>query len=484
MLPFTFIFNFVVLLFLSFFYNSVSSSRKALLNCSIFAAGFLFIHALSFLSIFDCTTFYFQDFYDFGVQSFWFNVSFSFGMDGLSLCFFVLTTFLVFLCILFVSNEKYLNYFLLNIFLIEIFLLLVFSTLDLFFFYVFFEAILIPMFFMIRYWGSRERKVWAAYLLFFYTLCGSILFLIGVLYLYLIIGTFNLEYLLHSSLVFEEQYWLWLAFFLSFASKIPLFPLHIWLPEAHVEAPTIGSVLLAGILLKLGVYGFMRLSIPLCPIASEFFMPFISTLGGMGVLYASFAAIRQTDLKRIIAYSSVAHMNLIVVGLFCFSIFGVVGAIFQSLSHGFVSSALFFLIGVLYRRYHTRELNYYGGLVQIMPLYSSFFLLFTLSNIAFPGTSSFVGEFLILLGIFQEAPKLSFLCGLSVVLGGSYSLWLSNRILFGNIKNVSINLSYDIELREFFVLFLLFLPVIWFGLYPDFMLQFINSSNFFVFFFI
>ncbi len=482
MIPFTFFLNFFAIFILSFFYNKVIYYYKALLNFSIVTSGFLFIHTLCFLSIFDCTNFYFQDFYDFGIESFWLNISFSFGIDGLSLCFFILTTFLVFLCVLFLSTEKFLIYFLLHLFLIEFFLLFIFSTLDLFLFYIFFEAILIPMFLLISTWGSRERKVWAAFLLFFYTLCGSIFFLLGIFYLYLLTGTFNLEYLLHYSLSFEEQYWLWLAFFFSFASKIPLFPLHIWLPEAHVEAPTIGSVLLAGILLKLGVYGFIRISLPLCPLASEFFTPLIYMLGGLGIIYSSFAALCQMDLKRIIAYSSVAHMNLIVLGLFCFNIIGIEGAIFQSISHGFISSALFFLIGILYNRYHTRLLFYYGGLVQLMPLYSFFFLFFILANIAFPGTSSFVGEFLILLGIFQESPRLAILSGFSVLLGGSYSLWLCNRILFGNIKNMSLNVFQDIYLREFLVLIPLFLPVLSFGIYPEYLFKFLHASVIFEFF--
>lgn len=480
MLSFAFLLNFISLIFLNFFYSNADFERKSLLNFSIINSGFLFIHTLSFLSIFNCTTFYFQDFYDFSFSSCGLNISIAFGLDGLSIFFFLLTTLLTFLCILFISNENHLKYLLINLFLIEFFLLIVFSTLDLFLFYIFFEAVLIPMYLLIGIWGSRERKFWAAFLLFFYTLCSSILFLLGILYLYNKYGTFNLEYLLSCSLTFEEQYWLWLTFFLSFASKIPLFPLHIWLPEAHVEAPTIGSVLLAGILLKLGVYGFIRLSIPLCPLASEYFAPLIYVLGGLGVIYSSFAALRQTDLKRIIAYSSVAHMNLIALSLFCFNMTSLEGAVFQSINHGFVSSALFFLIGMLYRRYHTRLLFYYGGLVQIMPLYAFFFLFFTLSNIAFPGTSSFVGEFLILLGVFQENPRLAFVSGLSVILGGSYSLWLCNRILFGNIKNISLNIYQDIDLREFFILFPLFLPVLVLGIFPEYALKFIHSSIIFV----
>jgi NADH-quinone oxidoreductase subunit M len=358
----------------------------------------------------------------------------------------------------------------------ELLLLLVFSVLDIFLFYIFFESILIPMYLLIGVWGSRDRKIWAAYLLFFYTLCGSFLMLVGILYMYSITGTSNIEFLLQYTFTTEQQYWLFLAFFLSFASKIPVFPLHIWLPEAHVEASTVGSVLLAGVLLKLGVYGFLRFSLPLFPDASFFFAPFIYVLCGLGILYSSFAAIRQTDLKRIIAYSSVAHMNLITLGIFCFNLFGLEGALLQSISHGFVAGALFLLIGIVYRRYGTRSIYYYGGLVQIMPIFSSFFLFFTMANISLPGTSSFVGEFLILLGLFHTNVRLMSIAALSVVLGGSYSLWLYNKIIFGNIKQNSLQKSQDLTLREFYILLPLVLLVLIMGIFPYFWSHYIHAS--------
>jgi len=281
-------------------------------------------------------------------------MTFSFGLDGISIFFFVLTSLLIFLCVLFVWDEPLLKEYVISLLLIALLLLLVFSVLDVFLFYIFFEGILIPMFLMIGLWGSRERKIRAVYLLFFYTLFGSLLMLIGLLYIYSVTGTLNLEYLLAWPFTFEEQCWLWLAFFLSFSSKIPMFPFHIWLPEAHVEAPTVGSVLLAGILLKLGVYGFLRFSLSLFPEASLYFSPFVYLLSVLGVIYASLSAIRQTDLKRIIAYSSVAHMNLVTLGIFSFNSIGLEGAVLQSISHGFVSGAMFLLIGVLYDRYHSR----------------------------------------------------------------------------------------------------------------------------------
>ena len=324
------------------------------------------------------------------------------------------------------------------------------------------------MYLMIGTLGSRERKIRAAYLFFFYTLFGSLFMLIAIVYIYNVVGTLNLEYLFSWTFTFNEQYWLWIAFFLSFASKIPMFPLHIWLPEAHVEAPTVGSVLLAGILLKLGVYGFLRFSITLFPLASVYFSPLVYFFSIIGVIYASLTAIRQTDFKRVIAYSSVAHMNLITLGIFSFNNISIEGALLQSISHGFVSGALFLLIGILYDRYHSRLLYYYGGLVHTMPLYSIFFLFFTLANIALPGTSSFVGEFLILTGIYKTSIMTSVLGSLGVILSGAYSLWLYNRLIFGNLKYTYTLQFKDVTLKEFLVLIPLSVFVLFMGLYPSF----------------
>jgi len=467
-------------LFLLFFIKD--NELEKLRYFSLLITGVIFVYSINLLLLFDCTIYYFQylTLYSFNFEIL--NIYFTFGLDGLSLFFFILTTFLIFLCVLFVFDEKFLKYYLINLFLMELLLLLVFSVLDIFLFYIFFESILIPMYLLIGVWGSRDRKIWAAYLLFFYTLCGSFLMLLGILYIYTITGTSNIEFLLQYIFTTEEQYWLFLAFFLSFASKIPIFPLHIWLPEAHVEASTVGSVLLAGILLKLGVYGFVRFSLPLFPDASFFFSPFIYVLCGLGIIYSSFAAIRQTDLKRIIAYSSVAHMNLITLGIFCFNLLGLEGAILQSISHGFVAGALFFLIGMLYRRYGTRSIYYYGGLVQIMPIFSSIFLFFTMANIALPSTSSFVGEFLILLGLFRVNIRLMAVAALSVVLGGSYSLWLYNKIIFGNIKQNSLHKFQDLTLREFYILLPLVLLVLIMGIFPYFWSNYIHSSLIFIIF--
>jgi proton-translocating NADH-quinone oxidoreductase chain M len=396
------------------------------------------------------------------------------GIDGLSLFFFFLSSLLVFCCIIFVWTDSNFNIYTLNLLIIELFLFLIFSVLDLFYFYIFFESLLIPMFLLIGLEGSRERKIRAVYLFFYYTLCGSIFMLLGILYIYLSLGCLNFEILFSTSFTFTEQVFLWAAFFLSFASKIPMFPLHIWLPEAHVEAPTVGSVLLAGILLKLGVYGFLRFVLPLFPDASLFYSPFVYFSSLFGVIFGSLTAIRQTDLKRIIAYSSVAHMNLICLGIFCFNILGVEGAFLQSLSHGFVSGGLFFLIGTLYNRYHSRFLFFYGGLVHLMPIFSFIFFFFTLANISLPGTSNFIGEFLIFAGIFKTSILICFFSALSVILCGAYSLWLYNKIIYGNLKTTYTNFFMDLTFDEFGYILPLFLLIFILGIYPIFFTNFIN----------
>jgi len=322
------------------------------------------------------------------------------------------------------------------------------------------------MYLLIGIWGSREKKVRASYLFVFYTVLSSLLMLIGILYMQFLTGTFHLEQLLLTKFSFENQLLLWLTLFLSFSSKIPIFPFHIWLPEAHVEAPTVGSVLLAGILLKLGVYGFLRYSLTIFPQASIYFSPLVFVFSLLGIIYASITAIKQTDFKKIIAYSSVAHMNLVVLGIFSGNIIGVEGSIIQSISHGFIASALFFLIGMLYNRYHSRLIYYYSGIVQIMPLYCIFFLFFTMSNIALPGTSNFVGEFLLLNGFFFQSFYGCFLATLGVIFSAGYSLWLYNRVSFGNIKNIFILKYIDLFINEFFICFTLFIFSIFLGLYP------------------
>lgn len=412
------------------------------------------------------------------------NLDFIFGLDGISILFFVLTSFLIFLCVIFIWNEKFLKMYLILLFLLEILLLLTFSILNIFLFYIFFEFILFPMYLIIGIWGSREKKIRAAYLLFFYTVACSLLMLAAIIYIYSVTGTFNIEFLSFINFDFDTQLILWVAFFLSFSSKIPMFPFHIWLPEAHVEAPTVGSVLLAGILLKLGVYGFIRYSLVLFPEGCIFFSPLVYALSLIGVVYASITAIKQTDLKKIIAYSSIAHMNLVVLGIFSGNIIGIEAAILQSVSHGFVASALFFLIGILYNRYHSRLLYYYGGIVHIMPLYSFFMLFFTMSNIALPGTSSFIGEFLLLGGLFQDNFFSSFFAGTGVVLSGAYSLWLYNRLSFGNLKTEFIKEYSDLSFKEFFILIFLLLISLFAGIFPFFFLDYTHIAVVKIFIFI
>lgn len=455
----------------------VPGSNKSLLRgLGLSSSGIVLILSCLLLVFFNSDNYYFQHVVTYKIENSFLNLAFSFGLDGISIFFFVLSSFLIFICVLFVWETDLLKEYLISLLLIDLFLLLVFSALDLLVFYIFFEAILIPMFLLIGLWGSRERKIRAVYLFFFYTLVGSLLMLVGLLYIYFKMGTLNLEYLLTCSFTFEEQCWLWLAFFVSFASKVPMFPFHVWLPEAHVEAPTVGSVLLAGILLKLGVYGFIRFSLTLFPEASLFFSPLVYLLSITGVIYASLCAIRQTDLKRIIAYSSVAHMNLVTLGIFSFNIIGLEGSVLQSISHGFVSGAMFLLVGILYERYHSRFLYYYGGLVHMMPLYSALFLIFTMANIALPGTSSFVGEFLLLLGIYKTNVVCCIIGATGVVLCGAYSLWLYNRIIFGNLKTSYTTKFKDLNFREFSMLLPLLFWVIFMGLYPSFFSNFLHSS--------
>lgn len=397
------------------------------------------------------------------------NLNFSLGVDGISLFLILLTTLLIPLCIL--ASWEGINHsvkeYLVAFLVLDFLLIGVFCVLDVLVFYILFESVLIPMFLIIGIWGSRERKVRAAYFFFLYTLLGSVLMLLSLLYLFIQIGTTDYEILLTTSLTLTEQKFLWLAFFASFASKVPMLPLHIWLPEAHVEAPTAGSVILAGVLLKLGTYGIIRFLFPLFPEASFYFTPFVYSLAALAVVYTSFTAIRQTDFKRVIAYTSVAHMNLVIIGLFSFNVLGLKGSMLQSLSHGFVASALFLIIGVVYDRHHTRMVKYYGGLVHTMPIFVVIFLIFTMANIGLPGTSSFVGEFLILIGAYDLNTTITFIGATGMVLGGAYSLWLFNRIAYGNLKTQYISHFSDLNKREFFIFLPLMLGTLIIGVYPE-----------------
>ena len=406
------------------------------------------------------------------------NLNLTLGIDGISLFFILLTILLIPICLLasWTAIKENLKEYLSAFLLIEFLLINAFCVLDVLLFYIFFESILIPMFLVIGIWGSRERKVLASYYFFLYTLLGSVLMLLSITYIYYQTGTTDYEMVLAFKFSFVEQKFLWMSFFLAFAAKVPMVPVHLWLPEAHVEAPTAGSVILAGVLLKLGTYGFIRFSLPLLPEASFFFTPFVYTISLVGIVYTSLTAIRQSDFKRIIAYTSVAHMNVVMLGIFSFNNIGIEGALLQSLSHGFVASALFVIIGVVYERYRTRLVKYYGGLVHTMPLYIFIFLFFTMANIGFPGTSGFIGEFLIFVGSFKVNTSITFFGATGMILGGCYALWLFNRIAFGNLKNKYLSNTLDINKREFFIFLPLMVYTLILGLIPDFYLNSVHMS--------
>ena len=456
----------------------IPAYEKKLLKLVALNASFLaFIGSLLLWGAFNKSTGFFQ----FVTQSSWFpilNLNFSLGVDGISLFFLLLTTLLIPLCLLISwdSVGHNLKEFLISFLVLDFLLIGVFCVLDLLFFYIFFETVLIPMYLVVGVWGSRERKILAAYYFFLYTLLGSIVMLISILYILEQVGTTDYETLLTFSFSELEQKFLWFSFFLSFASKVPMVPVHLWLPEAHVEAPTAGSVILAGVLLKLGTYGFIRFSLPLFPQASFFFTPLVYTVSAVGIIYTSFTAIRQTDFKRIIAYTSIAHMNLVMLGIFSFNSIGLEGAIFQSLSHGFVASALFIIISIVYDRHRTRLVQYYGGLASVMPIYILIFLVFTMANIGLPGTSSFVGEFLILTGSFNVNTSITFLGATSMVIGGGYSLWLFNRIAYGNLKTQYTSKFLDLNLKECLTFLPLLVGTLITGIYPDIFLTSIHMS--------
>ena len=439
---------------------------------TFFVSFFTFVLSLFLWICFDssCSKFQFIEYFSWIVL---FNINFFLGVDGISLFFLLLSTLLVLICTLssWLTIKIHLKKYYVCLLLIEFFLIVVFSVLDILVFYVFFESILIPMFLIIGIWGSRTRKLKAAYQFFLYTLFGSLVMLLGIFYIFFETGTTDFQILNVIIFPIEKEILLWLAFFLSFSVKVPMFPFHIWLPEAHVEAPTTGSVILAGILLKMGTYGLLRFSICLFPSASIFFSPFIFVLSIVAIIYTSLTTLRQIDLKKIIAYSSVAHMAFVTLGIYSFNFYGIEGSLIIMISHGFVSSALFLCVGFIYDQHHTRLIKYYTGLTQVMPVYSFFFMFFTIANLGFPGTSSFIGEFLTLVGLFQFNTSIAFLASLGMVLGASYSLWLCNRILFGSLNLNYIYMYKDINRREFAIILPLFFCTIWLGLYPEIFLE-------------
>jgi NADH-quinone oxidoreductase subunit M len=405
------------------------------------------------------------------------GIDYHMGIDGISMLFIILTTFLMPICILasWQAIQTRVKEYMIAFLLLETMMVGVFSALDLVVFYLFFEGGLIPMFLIIGIWGG-QRRVYASFKFFLYTLLGSVLMLLAILAMYMQAGTTDIPTLMTTKFDADLQNWLWLAFFASFAVKVPMWPVHTWLPDAHVEAPTAGSVILAGVLLKMGGYGMLRFSIPMFPEATEHFTWLVYALSVVAVVYTSLVALMQEDMKKLIAYSSVAHMGFVTIGMFTFTPQGIEGAIFVMLSHGLVSAALFLIVGVVYDRLHTREIARYGGLVHVMPSYAAVFMLFTLANVGLPGTSGFVGEFLVLVGVFQVNNWVAFFATIGIVLSAAYALWLYRRVIFGNLTKADLKDMMDLNKREVAIFAPLVVLVLLFGVYPAPVLDVLHES--------
>lgn len=396
------------------------------------------------------------------------NISYCVGVDGISLPFVVLSTFLTPLAILvsWTAVKTRVREYMAAFLFLETLMVGTFCALDLILFYIFFEGVLIPMFLIVGIWGG-PRRVYSAFKLFLYTLLGSVFMLVAILYMYFDMGSSSIPLALQRLFSPQAQFWLWLAFFASFAVKMPMWPVHTWLPDAHVEAPTAGSVILAGILLKMGGYGLLRFSIPLFPEATLFFMPFVFALSLIAIVYASLVALVQKDIKKLIAYSSVAHMGFVTLGLFALTTQSVQGAVFQMISHGLISGALFLCIGMIYERLHTRDMAALGGLVHLVPQYAFFLMVFVLASVGLPGTIGFVGEFLVLLGVFPNFPLVALGAASGMVLGAAYGLWFYRQVVFGPLNPAISTALKDLNLREVLILGPLLVGVILFGLYPS-----------------
>lgn len=490
-----------------FFGLTHTSWIKEMHEISLWLSAFSFIASISLLLFLNKSGLHFQSLFQVTISPFRINGWFTFGVDYISMSLIVLTNLFIYLCILslrFVEiRGKYIpSEFINKLFFIQWGLLGAFSSLDLLGFFVFFEATLLPIFMIILQGGSRERKTRAGYLIALYTLFGSVFMLFNIIYLLNKYGTTNYIVLYSQDISQEDQKILWITFFLAFAAKIPVFPFHIWLPEAHVEAPTVGSVLLAALLLKLGVYGMIRFGLPLFPYGQEYFKYLVVVLTVCSFFYTNLTAIRQVDIKKIIAYSSVVHMNLIVLGILCISVESLDGAIYQMLAHGIVSGALFFCIGVIYERFKSRFLWYYGGVAFILPIYSIFLFIFILANISFPTTSNFIGEMLLFFGIFKDNFIIGVFAALSMFWGVIYNIWTYNRICFGNIKfnynqfathshsqinlennqitqseHYNQNISLDLDKVDFFILFVLTFFLILTGIYSPVILDYISINS-------
>ena len=448
-----------------FIFLSKSKKNNSEIYVSLFSSLATFLLSLFIWYSLDLQSAEFQ----FVEEKSWINdyIKFKLGVDGISILFIVLTAFITPICILSCINsvKDRVKEFLIAILVLETFMIGVFCSLDLVIFYLFFEAGLIPMFLIIGVWGG-QRRVYSAFKFFLFTLLGSVLMLVAIIVIYWLTGTTDITQIYEIKIAKEYQNLLWLAFFSSFAVKMPMWPVHTWLPDAHVEAPTAGSVILAAILLKMAGYGFLRFSIPMFPLASEYFTPLIYFLSIVAIIYTSLVALMQEDMKKLIAYSSVAHMGYVTLGIFTFTKQGIEGSIFQMISHGLISAALFLCVGVVYDRLHSRMISTYGGLVNYLPKYSFLFLIFALAGLGLPGTSGFLGEFLVLTGTFQKSYPVAMLATFGAILGAAYMLWLTKRVIFGNVNNEEIKNLKDINKLEFLMLGTLALFVIFFGFYP------------------
>ena len=451
------------------------TAKRNVRNVALFVTSFTFILSLYIWFKFDNSSSAFQ----FVERVGWIDgfMEYHMGVDGISMLFVILTTFLMPLCILasWESIQDRIKEYMIAFLILETFMIGVFCALDMMVFYIFFEAGLIPMFLIIGIWGGK-RRVYASFKFFLYTLIGSVLMLLAMMAMFWQAGTTSIPELMTYDFPAEMQTWLWLAFFASFAVKMPMWPVHTWLPDAHVEAPTAGSVILAGILLKMGGYGFLRFSIPMFPLASLDFQNFVFVLSIIAIIYTSLVALAQEDMKKLIAYSSVAHMGYVTMGIFSLNVNGIEGSIYQMLAHGLVSGALFLCVGIVYDRMHTREISAYGGLVNRMPKYAVIFLILTMANVGLPGTAGFVGEFLTLLGAFQANTWVALFATTGVILSACYALWLYRRVMFGALDKESLKSILDLSSREKVILYPLVILVLFFGIYPMPVFDVTNAS--------
>ena len=449
-----------------FFTKSSSNKNQSIKNLALFVSLANFILSLYLWFMFDNSKsdFQFIESYEW-IAGF---ANYKVGIDGISILFIILTTFITPLCIISVNAtiKNKLKDFLIAILLMETLMIGVFCSLDLIIFYLFFEGGLIPMFLIIGIWGG-DRRVYSAFKFFLFTLLGSVLMLIAIIFIYLMTDTTDYNEIYKMGINVKYQNLLWLAFFSSFAVKTPMWPFHTWLPDAHVEAPTAGSVLLAAIILKMAGYGFIRFSLGLFPVASDFFTPLVYFLSLVAIVYTSLVALMQDDMKKLIAYSSVAHMGFVTLGIFTVTQQGIEGGIFQMISHGLVSAALFLCVGVVYERMHTRLINRYGGIVSVMPKYAIVFMIFTLAAIGLPGTSGFIGEFLILMAAFSKNFLVATIASLGVIFAAAYMLWLYRRIVFGDLVKEDLKKMLDLNKTEVLILWSLAVPTIFFGFYPE-----------------